>query len=60
MEGLIQAGKGFDLMMYPMRKHGIADAPARIHLFRPLLVLARKVPAAQRPRREHDQQHDGP
>ena len=30
---LIKAGKNFDLMIYPMRKHGIADRPARVHLF---------------------------
>lgn len=30
---LIKANKMFDMMIYPMRKHGIADRPARIHLF---------------------------
>ncbi|TAE27031.1 MAG: S9 family peptidase [Candidatus Kapaibacterium sp.] len=30
---LVKANKQFDLMMYPMRKHGISDAPARIHLY---------------------------
>lgn len=30
---LVKANKQFDLMMYPMRKHGIADPPARIHLY---------------------------
>lgn len=30
---LIKAGKMFDLMIYPMRKHGISDDPARIHLY---------------------------
>ena len=34
VESLVQAGKDFDMMMYPMRKHGIADRAARIHLFR--------------------------
>ncbi|MFC2134491.1 DPP IV N-terminal domain-containing protein [Bacteroidota bacterium] len=27
----------FDMMIYPMRKHGISDAPARIHLFNTML-----------------------
>ena len=27
----------FDMMIYPMRKHGISDAPARIHLFNKML-----------------------
>lgn len=30
---LIKANKMFDMMIYPMRKHGISDRPARIHLF---------------------------
>jgi dipeptidyl-peptidase 4 len=30
---LIKANKMFDMMIYPMRKHPIADPPARIHLF---------------------------
>jgi len=34
---LIEAGKNFDMMIYPMRKHGIADIPARIHLFRKMV-----------------------
>jgi dipeptidyl-peptidase-4 len=33
VEELIKAGKNFDMMIYPMRKHGIADRPARINLF---------------------------
>ena len=33
VDALIQAGKNFDMMIYPMRKHGIADRPARINLF---------------------------
>jgi dipeptidyl-peptidase-4 len=31
MDALIAAGKPFDLMTYPMRKHGFADKPAQIH-----------------------------
>jgi dipeptidyl-peptidase-4 len=30
---LVKANKQFDLMMYPMRKHGISDPAARIHLY---------------------------
>ena len=33
IDELVQAGKMFDLMMYPMRKHGISDDSARIHLY---------------------------
>lgn len=34
---LIKAGKTFDMMIYPMRKHGIEDTPARIHLFKTMV-----------------------
>ena len=34
---LIAAGKPFDLMVYPMRKHPIDDRPARIHLYKKML-----------------------
>ena len=33
----VKAGISFDLMVYPMRKHGIEDRPASIHLFRKML-----------------------
>ncbi len=33
IDELVKAGKMFDLMIYPMRKHGISDDPARIHLY---------------------------
>ena len=33
IEELIQNNIQFDMMFYPMRKHGIADRPARKHLF---------------------------
>ena len=36
-DALIAAGKPFDLMLYPMRKHDIADRPARRHLYRLML-----------------------
>jgi dipeptidyl-peptidase 4 len=34
---LIKANKQFDLMVYPMRQHGISDRPARIHLYTTML-----------------------
>ncbi len=37
VDELIKAGKMFDMMIYPMRKHGISDRPARIHLFNKML-----------------------
>lgn len=36
-DALIASGKIFDMMIYPMRKHGIADLPARLHLFRTMI-----------------------
>lgn len=33
IDELVKAGKMFDLMMYPMRQHGISDDPAQIHLY---------------------------
>ena len=37
IDQLIAAGKPFDLMIYPLRKHTIEDRPARIHLFEKML-----------------------
>ncbi len=34
---LVAAGKLFEMMVYPRRKHGIDDAPARVHLARTML-----------------------
>lgn len=34
---LIKAGKLFEMMIYPMRQHGIADRAARIHLYKTML-----------------------
>ncbi len=34
---LIEAGKTFEMMIYPMRKHGIEDTPATIHLYKTML-----------------------
>jgi dipeptidyl-peptidase-4 len=31
MNALIEAGKPFEVKIYPMRKHGFEDAPAKIH-----------------------------
>ncbi len=37
IDALIAAGKPFDMMAYPMRKHGIDDRAARAHLFEKVL-----------------------
>lgn len=37
VDELVAAGKPFDLMIYPMRKHPIDDKPARIHLLDKML-----------------------
>ncbi len=37
IEELVQANISFDMMFYPMRKHGIADRPAKIHLTHKML-----------------------
>jgi dipeptidyl-peptidase-4 len=37
IDELIKAGKMFDLMIYPMRQHGIDDDPAQIHLYNTML-----------------------
>jgi dipeptidyl-peptidase-4 len=42
VEALIEAGKPFDLMIYPMRKHTIDDRPARIDLFNRMLGFWRR------------------
>ena len=34
---LIKANKLYELQVYPMRQHGITDAPARIHLYNTML-----------------------
>jgi len=34
---LIKHNKKFDMMIYPMRSHGITDTPARIHLYNKML-----------------------
>ncbi len=37
IDELIKANTRFELMVYPMRMHGIADRPARIHLYSTML-----------------------
>ncbi|HKR21848.1 MAG TPA: S9 family peptidase, partial [Pyrinomonadaceae bacterium] len=37
IDALVAAGKKFDMMSYPMRKHGIDDLPAQLHLYRLML-----------------------
>ena len=37
IDELVKANIDFDMMFYPMRKHGIADDPARIHLYNKML-----------------------
>ena len=37
IDELVKANIQFDMMFYPMRKHGIADDPARIHLYNKML-----------------------
>ena len=37
INGLIAAGKKFDMMAYPMRKHGIEDQSATFHLYHLML-----------------------
>jgi len=42
IEELIQDNILFDMMFYPMRKHGISDRPARIHLYNKMLEFWRE------------------
>jgi dipeptidyl-peptidase-4 len=37
IDALVKAGKTFDMMIYPMRKHGIDDRDATLHLYRTML-----------------------
>lgn len=39
IEALIQANRQFDMLWYPMRKHGINDEPARRHLYTAMLAF---------------------
>jgi dipeptidyl-peptidase-4 len=37
VDELVKAGRGVDMMVYPMRKHDIGDRPARLHLYKKML-----------------------
>ncbi len=37
VDALVAAGKQFDMMVYPMRKHGVSDPAGRIHLYKKML-----------------------
>ena len=37
IDALVKAGKLFDMMFYPMRKHDIGDRAATLHLYRTML-----------------------
>lgn len=37
VDELIKANKHYELMLYPMRDHGIGDPPARLHLYGTML-----------------------
>ena len=37
IDALVAAGKKFEMMSYPMRKHGINDLPATLHLYHLML-----------------------
>jgi dipeptidyl-peptidase-4 len=39
---LIKANIRFDMMIYPMRKHGINDQPAQIHLYNTMIEFWKK------------------
>jgi len=42
VDELVKADIPFDLMVYPMRQHGIGDRPASIHLFEKMLEFWRQ------------------
>ncbi|MGH2568250.1 MAG: S9 family peptidase [Bacteroidota bacterium] len=42
VDELVKANKMFDMMIYPMRMHGISDRPARIHLYNTMLEFWKK------------------
>jgi len=42
MEELIQAGTLFDYMVYPMRKHGMSDEPASLHVMKTMVEFWRR------------------
>ncbi len=42
IDELIKANKQFDMMFYPMRKHGVGDRPGRIHYFHTMIDFWKK------------------
>lgn len=42
IDELIKANIMFDMMIYPMRQHGISDRPAQIHLYNKMLEFWKK------------------
>lgn len=42
VDALVDAGKPFEMLTYPMRKHGITDRPATLHLYRAMLDFWRR------------------
>jgi dipeptidyl-peptidase 4 len=42
MNELIQHDKMFEVMVYPMRKHGFTDTPAKIHLEKTMRAFWRR------------------
>lgn len=42
IDELVKANKQFDMLMYPMRMHGIGDEPARRHLYTAMLEFWRR------------------
>ena len=42
IDSLIKAGKLFDVMVYPMRKHDIGDRDATLHLYRTMIEFWKK------------------
>jgi dipeptidyl-peptidase-4 len=37
IDALIAAGKNVDVMVYPMRQHGISDTSATVHLYKKMI-----------------------
>lgn len=42
-DGLIKAGITLDMMIYPMRKHGIADDAAQLHIYKTMLEFWQRI-----------------
>lgn len=42
MDALIKAGKPYQVMLYPMRKHGFTDTPAKVHRDKAMLDFWKK------------------